>query len=627
MEAGHLWINRPRHERTIGLQSTEMVCVMRDILGIILAGIREKAKVPQKYIADGIISPNFMSKLERGEKELDYVVMETLFERLGKCADKIEKGITNDDYQLIRLRDEIADCISKNNPKCAKSLIEEYTTWADMKNNVHKQYLMKVKALIQYLENRDAKACMNQLMEALQITHAHWNQNGNMYLCNQEIRIFLLIAYMKIELGELQEVEDKLRTGCIALLHHYTDGEEQVKVYPHAMWLLAKVCFLQNRVEEAFMVAQKGKECLSENGSLMPMYSLLELETKCLQQLNKQELLQENTQYREAVKFLYEAVKEQMPIEEVGQLLQCSQQREYIILNYLIKEVREAKGMTQEQLCEGICEQESLSRIESGKRNPHRKVLYQLLKKLDINREQYYGFIIADDFTLYEKVRDYRRCGPRNEKEKETILFKEIEQGLDTSIAINRQFVEMERIYLENKLQEEEKIEALTKILHYTMPEINNKELPYRIPFRAEYSLLNRIAIAYRKQGMIKEAVQIYERIQEEYEYSQVKMKYHAVPGLTFYPNFSGFLEVKNELVKALKKSDEGLEFAISICRADIVGDILANRSCIFEKTKNRKAEEECLRNSYAFIKLYNVNKIKSIVQKKYSEKYGKDLI
>ena len=595
---------------------------MTNNLGTILAGIREKEKISQKSIADGIISSNFMCKLEKGEKELDYVVMETLFERLGKCADKIEKGITNDDYQLIRLRDEIADCISKNDSQSAKMKLEEYTAWTDMKNNVHKQYYRKIEALIEYLDNRDARTCKTQLLEALQITHAKWDQNGSMYLCNQEIRIVLLITYMKIMLGELQEAEEKLNAYCIFLLHHYTDKEELVKIYHHAMWLLAIVYFRQDKVEEALITIQKAKECLYQNGSLMPMYALLELEGKCLELSSKQYLLQENMQCREAFDFLYNIVEEQMPIEEVGQLLLCSQQREYIILNYLIKEVREAKGMTQEQLCEGICEQESLSRIELGKRNPHRKVLYQLLKKLDINREQYYGFIVADDFALYEKIREYRRCGPRGEKEKEARLFKEIKQELDTSVTVNRQFVEMEQIYLENTLQGEEKVNALKKILHYTMPGIEGKDMLYRIPFRAEYSLMNKMAITYYRQNKWKEALLIYEKILSEYEYSRVDMKYHAVPGLTFYLNYGAFLEDNNELVKSLEISDKGLKFAISICRADIIGNILANRSCIYEKTNEESLEEKCLRYSYVFITMYRRNKIKEKVANRYLEKY-----
>lgn len=526
---------------------------MKDKLGIILAEIRKKEGVSQKRIADGIISANYMCKLELGEKELDYLVMETLFERLGKSADKVEKAITNDDYQLIRLRDDIADCISKNNLNSAKDKINEYTVWANMKNNVHRQYLHIVEALIEYLEERNVKICMQKLEDALEYTHIIWNECGGMYLSNQEVRIYLLIAYMKIENSELQDAENILKRICSFLVHHYTDGEEMVKLYPHVLWLLSKVYFLREKTDEAYLTILKAKECLCENGSMMPMYELLKLESKCLKILNRQELLTENEQYIEAFEFLYEIANEEIPTEEIGQLLLCSNQREYIILNYLIKEVRENKGITQEQLCEGICEQESLSRIETGKRNPHRKVLYELLNKLGIKREQYYGFIVANDFTLYEKVRDYRRCAPKGDKEKQEEIFKEIEKALDINIDVNRQFIEMERIYLENKLQGEDKIEALKNILYVTMPKIEGKELLYRIPFRAEYSLLNRIAITYRNLNMFEHSLHIYEMIQAEYEKSQIDMRYHAVPGLTFYLNYAAFLEENKKFLKSHK--------------------------------------------------------------------------
>ena len=99
-------------------------------------------------------------------------------------------------------------------------------------------------------------------------------------------------------------------------------------------------------------------------------------------------------------------------------------------------------------------------------------------------------------------------------------------------------------------------------------------------------------------------------------------MKYHAVPGLTFYLNYGAFLEDNNELVKSLEISDKGLKFAISICRADIIGNILANRSCIYEKTNEASFEEKCLRYSYVFIKMYRRNKIKEKVVNRYLEKY-----
>lgn len=599
---------------------------MKNNLGIMLGDIRKKSGIAQMCIADGIISSNFMCKLERGEKEPDYLVIESLFERLGKCADKVEKGITNDDYELIRLRDEIADCISYGHAAQARKKLAEYMTWADRKSNIHKQYFMEMEALITYLETRDAQTCMQKLAEALRVTNVTWKEYGEMYLCNQEVRIFLLIAYMQIEQGKLQEAEIRLRWGSNFLIKHYAEGEELVKLYPHTIWLLAKTCFLQHRTEEALYLIQKAKECLGENSSLMPMYLLLLLEADCLKALNRQEELTENEECRKTFAFMYEIANEEMPTEEVGQLLLCSQQREYVILNHLVKEVRESKGMTQEQLCEDICEQESLSRIESGKRKPHRKVLYQLLEKLGINRGQYYGFIIADDYTLYEKVRDYKRCEAKEEWEKEKLLFREIEEKLDKNGTLNRQFVDLGRLLMEDKLHGKEKREVLQNILYATMPEIAGKEMPYRTPFRMEYSILNNIAISYREEERFDQAIHVYENIQKAYEYSQVSMRYHAVPGLTFYVNYPAFLEDNDELEAALKKSDEGIKFAISICRGDIIGSILANRSCIYEKTGETDLEEKCLLYGYCLTKMYKNNKMKTVVEKKYFEKYNSKL-
>ena len=63
---------------------------MTNNLGTILAGIREKEKISQKSIADGIISSNFMCKLEKGEKELvDYKVDDLIF-RPRKRREKVK---------------------------------------------------------------------------------------------------------------------------------------------------------------------------------------------------------------------------------------------------------------------------------------------------------------------------------------------------------------------------------------------------------------------------------------------------------------------------------------------------------------------------------------------------------
>ena len=69
-------------------------------------------------------------------------------------------------------------------------------------------------------------------------------------------------------------------------------------------------------------------------------------------------------------------------------------------------------------------------------------------------------------------------------------------------------------------------------------------------------------------------------------------MRYHAVPGLTLYINYTGFLEEYNELEKAEAVGVEGLHHGLECCRGDIAGEILANMSLIYGK-QGLPAEEE----------------------------------
>ena len=48
-------------------------------------------------------------------------------------------------------------------------------------------------------------------------------------------------------------------------------------------------------------------------------------------------------------------------------------------LGEYIKKQREKLGLTQEQVCEGICEQVTLSRLENGRQTPSRTRVNALL--------------------------------------------------------------------------------------------------------------------------------------------------------------------------------------------------------------------------------------------------------
>ena len=59
----------------------------------------------------------------------------------------------------------------------------------------------------------------------------------------------------------------------------------------------------------------------------------------------------------------------------------------------IVRLTRQSIGMTQEELCEGICEPQTISNIENGKTNPKRKIIKQLMERMGRNPDKSYAFM------------------------------------------------------------------------------------------------------------------------------------------------------------------------------------------------------------------------------------------
>ncbi len=56
----------------------------------------------------------------------------------------------------------------------------------------------------------------------------------------------------------------------------------------------------------------------------------------------------------------------------------------YFSSGKIIKEFRERRGISQLELCEGLCEPPTLCKIETGRQNPNKKLLEALSARLQI---------------------------------------------------------------------------------------------------------------------------------------------------------------------------------------------------------------------------------------------------
>lgn len=164
-----------------------------------------------------------------------------------------------------------------------------------------------------------------------------------------------------------------------------------------------------------------------------------------------------------------------------------------------LKDMRKAKGFSQEQLSEGICARETISNIENG-RTPNRKIVKTLSERLGESWVKYFGYVETTELALYPVVKNYQRLAAVDETgEIARGLLEELEARLDVSIPVNRQFIESSDVISKRrtgKLKEGEALAALEKCLRYTMPEYDGSI--YRIPHLQEEVILEEILLCMK---------------------------------------------------------------------------------------------------------------------------------
>lgn len=604
---------------------------MTKSLGTILHQLRKDAGLSQKELSDGIVSISELSRVEYREKELDYILLESLFERLGKSLDKIELVLSKDEYHPLFLREEIKFALLQRDLCSASTLLQKYQKTVIPHNNIQKQYCSMIGCLIDYFENKNYVDCLKPLSQAISLTFPFWDNPtwGNVRLCIQELRILHMIAYIKIQTSYLDNAPSLLTNIERYLERYETDAEEKVKIYPQCELLLSKLFFKLGDTEKALNACQKGKNNLISNGSSTLIREFLSLELTYKKICHTSQNTEVCEHQIAALDFIYKITGYPHETDFLLLLLAQNTQWECIINHSIIRELRIARGYSQELLSGGICSQETLARIEAGHRNPNKRNCYQLMEKLGITRKKYYGFIISDDYQIYEDARLYNRLISLGRRQTAYNLLKRIEERLDLSLPVNKQFVEtghiQEKLW-KKEISNDEAILSLTQLLRLTYPASQAKDLVYRIPFRQEFIILNQIAICHKKTGRYTQALDLYTQIMQRYKKGELPMQYHAIPGFILYINYTGILEETDSLKEAKSFGNEGLIHALKCGRGDVIGPLLANIACIYEKELLYDMENELLKSSFYMLSLYKRESDSLLIKKVYKNKYGIEL-
>lgn len=242
-----------------------------------------------------------------------------------------------------------------------------------------------------------------------------------------------------------------------------------------------------------------------------------------------------------------------------------------MFLGEAIKKRRLELGLTQEQLCEGICEPITLSRLENGKQTPSRNRINAILERLDMPADRFYALLSKNELDIdtlqrqiisfnisFSHALDHEKVQIRKQALR---AHQELEAIIDKDDTLSKQLILRSRIILGTSHGEygfEDKKKMLTDAIRLTAPYFDLDDIGKGLYTTEEIKIINQLALAFVDTGDHMEAINIYNQL-----YKYIQKHFHNIPltrahlNMIAY-NYADELNRIGQHAKAIEIAEEG---------------------------------------------------------------------
>ena len=451
----------------------------------LLKNIRTEEEVSLDQLAYGIMSTSQLARIEKGERSVAKVVRDRLLERLGVARDLYENLLDLEDYREWERQKDILHAVREKQTAQAERLLSDYGESLEDDENIRRQFYLVMLADIRKKEEGQELFVRKCYREALALTVPEadtvWAKQRPLSI----LEINLLLENLAYENGMDSFLKYKV------LLRYVEDGcydeISKAKIYPKiAFYSLKKRMQYREHLDagermECLEICGKAVERLRDAGRTYYLVELLEIRKELIKdQLeylpdtdreNYLAIRREDETLLAVIRKLYQEYGVTEYMEDCTYLYQ---QKWVFPIGEVLKIRRTMFGMTQEQLCDGICSVKSLRRAEQGKTDIQREVREKLLKRLGLSGQLQWTRLITSDrevVRLAERLAKYQNGQNYVETRK---LLERLKAKVTMEIPQNKQFIiETEALldYYEKKISMRKFVDCETEILKQTLKE------------------------------------------------------------------------------------------------------------------------------------------------------------
>lgn len=449
---------------------------------------REIQGITLEALCRDICSFSMMGRMEKGERLMSKELRDRVLARLGVCSDGYENFLFREDYTVWKRKQRIVNAIEKSDYQTAEELLAYYDGTADADGNeegskLGKQFGLVMRAQIMQ-KRRGGKSTIADLYEkAVKLTVPDIDDKSVEELCLSVQELDMILEY------ERHCHADRLAPRCEEILA-YIQGDKfdtysYVKIYPKVVYYLYLSTEDGKRDwNKLLRLSNAGIEHLRTAGRMYYLWELLEIRkegmTRLLErtgdskgEITKQSLVKiidTTAEWLDALDFVHSLCGTHRRMETSCYLYQ---QKEAYCISDVIKRRREMMGLTKKQLCEGICSEKTIGRLESGKTKPQMEIVKQLFERLNLSGEYQRMQVVTNDVRAFEVVDEIIRCVNNRDYEKVEKFLNELEQYIPMDNPINMQFKQRIEVNLklgQGSISRADAIEQFKTVLEYTIP-------------------------------------------------------------------------------------------------------------------------------------------------------------
>ena len=449
----------------------------------LLKNIRTEEKVSLDQLAMGLMSASQLVKIENGERPINKNIRDRLLERLGIAKELYENLLDLCDFEEWDYKKKILSAIQNKKIEDAYRLLKEYKAHLRENDRINHQFILAMWGEVLKQEGASKEKIAECYRKAVILTipdaEKVWWEKRPLSVLEMNLLLETIIYGNNMDyLHKCRVLMEYIDTG-------YYDEIMKAKIYPKIVYyylkkqILFKEYWNMETQTENLKICEKAIDKLRDAGRTYYLVELLEIEIQILETM-PEDAVTEHLEKNEADKInareLMSVIKNLYAEYEVPAYMQdCTyfyQQKWIFSMKDVLRTRRAMFGLTQEQLCEGICSVKSLRRAEKGQTDMQRETLKKILNRLGLSGQMQWSRLITSDrevIRMAEELADYINDRKFSMASKQ---LESMKSRIDLDIPQNKQYFLEKQALLEfeqGKVTREEFVKMEKEALECTL--------------------------------------------------------------------------------------------------------------------------------------------------------------